>query len=124
MKSLTKTQKQQARFATKAIHAGNEPDPQTGSVSPPVYQTSTYAQQGVGDHKGYEYARTHNQTRERLEKNIAALEGAGHAIAFSSGMAATSAMASWEDRQSSMIFGSILWPPRMIRSLARPVSQT
>ena len=63
-------------FSTIAIHAGNEPDSATGAVSVPIYQTSTYAQEGLGKHKGYEYARTQNPTRAALEKNIAALEGA------------------------------------------------
>lgn len=75
-------------FATKAIHAGNEPDPTTGAVSVPIYQTSTYAQDGLGRHKGYEYARTQNPTRSALEKNIAELEGAKYGFAFASGMAA------------------------------------
>lgn len=75
-------------FATTAIHAGNEPDPTTGAVSVPIYQTSTYAQDGLGKHKGYEYARTQNPTRLALEKNIAALEGARFGYAFASGMAA------------------------------------
>lgn len=80
----------EAGFATRAIHAGLEPDPATGAVSPPVYQTSTYAQEEIGKHKGYEYARTQNPTRERLERSVAALEGATHGLAFASGMAATS----------------------------------
>jgi cystathionine gamma-lyase/cystathionine beta-lyase/cystathionine gamma-lyase/homocysteine desulfhydrase len=75
-------------FATKAIHAGNEPDTATGAVSVPIYQTSTYAQEGLGKHKGYEYARTQNPTRSALEKNIAALENARFGFAFASGMAA------------------------------------
>src|SRR5215471_17256115 len=77
-------------FATKAIHAGLEPDAATGAVSPPVYQTSTYAQEEIGSHKGYEYARTQNPTRERLERCVAELEGATHGLAYASGMAATS----------------------------------
>jgi cystathionine gamma-lyase len=77
-------------FATRAIHAGVEPDEKTGAVSPPVYQTSTYAQEEIGRHKGYEYARTQNPTRERLERSVAALEGATHGLAYASGMAATS----------------------------------
>lgn len=76
-------------FSTIAIHAGNEPDPTTGAVSVPIYQTSTYAQDGLGKHKGFEYARTQNPTRSALEKNIAALEGAKFGYAFASGMAAT-----------------------------------
>lgn len=79
-------------FSTTAIHAGNEPDPTTGAVSVPIYQTSTYAQDGLGRHKGYEYARTQNPTRSALEKNIAALEGAKHGFAFASGMSATDAV--------------------------------
>jgi cystathionine beta-lyase/cystathionine gamma-synthase len=75
-------------FATTAIHAGQEPDSATGAVSVPIYQTSTYAQEGLGRHKGFEYARTHNPTRFALEKNIAALEGGRFAYAFASGMAA------------------------------------
>jgi cystathionine beta-lyase/cystathionine gamma-synthase len=76
-------------FSTIAIHAGNEPDTATGAVSVPIYQTSTYAQDALGVHKGYEYARTQNPTRSALETNIAALEGAKFGYAFASGMAAT-----------------------------------
>jgi cystathionine beta-lyase/cystathionine gamma-synthase len=76
-------------FSTTAIHAGNEPDSATGAVSVPIYQTSTYAQEGLGKHKGFEYARTQNPTRLALEKNIAALEGAAFGFAFASGMSAT-----------------------------------
>lgn len=79
-------------FSTIAIHAGNDPDPTTGAVSVPIYQTSTYAQEGLGKHKGYEYARTQNPTRSALEKNIAALEGAKYGFAFASGMSATDAV--------------------------------
>src|SRR2546423_3626591 len=78
-------------FSTVAIHAGNEPDIATGAVSVPIYQTSTYAQDGLGKHKGYEYARTQNPTRGALEKNIAALENARFGFAFASGMAAIDA---------------------------------
>ncbi len=79
-------------FSTIAIHAGNEPDAATGAVSVPIYQTSTYAQEGLGKHKGFEYARTQNPTRLALEKNIAALEGAQYGFAFASGMSATDAV--------------------------------
>jgi cystathionine beta-lyase/cystathionine gamma-synthase len=79
-------------FATDCIHAGQEPDPTTGAVTVPIYQTSTYVQQGLGDHKGYEYARTHNLTRRSLERNLAALEGGTDAYCFASGMAATQAV--------------------------------
>jgi cystathionine gamma-lyase/cystathionine beta-lyase/cystathionine gamma-lyase/homocysteine desulfhydrase len=75
-------------FSTTAIHAGNEPDPSTGAVTVPIYQTSTYAQDGLGRNKGYEYARTHNPTRAAMEQNVAALEGAKYGFAFASGMAA------------------------------------
>ncbi|HKG22172.1 MAG TPA: cystathionine gamma-synthase [Blastocatellia bacterium] len=80
------------KFASKAIHAGNEPDPTTGAVTVPIYQTSTYAQESIGKHKGYEYARTQNPTRAALEQNLAALESARAGFAFASGMAATNAV--------------------------------
>jgi len=78
-------------FATIAVHAGNEVDPTTGAVSVPIYQTSTYAQDGLGKNKGFEYARTQNPTRSALERNIAALEGGKFGYAFASGMAAIDA---------------------------------
>src|SRR5918912_712076 len=79
-------------FSTTAIHAGNEPDPTTGAVTVPIYQTSTYQQEGLGRPRGgYEYARTQNPTRLALERNIAALEGARFGYAFASGMAAIDA---------------------------------
>ncbi len=81
-------------FDTLAVHAGAEPDELTGAVSPPIYQTSTYAQDGVGSpRRGYEYARSQNPTRERLERAIATLEGGRHGIAFASGSATTAAIA-------------------------------
>jgi cystathionine gamma-lyase len=79
-------------FSTRAIHAGQPPDPATGAVTVPIYQTSTFAQQGVGKHRGYEYARTGNPTRAALEQCIAALEGGAHGLAFASGMAAEAAI--------------------------------
>ena len=79
-------------FATDCIHAGQEPDPSTGAVTIPIFQTSTYVQEGLGRHKGYEYARTHNPTRRALEKNLAALEGGTDAYCFASGLAATHAV--------------------------------
>jgi cystathionine gamma-lyase/cystathionine beta-lyase/cystathionine gamma-lyase/homocysteine desulfhydrase len=79
-------------FSTTAIHAGNDPDTATGAVSVPIYQTSTYAQEGLGKNKGYEYARTQNPTRTALEKNIAALENAAFGYAFASGMSAIDAV--------------------------------
>jgi cystathionine gamma-lyase len=77
------------KFETKVIHAGIEPDPSTGAIMTPIFQTSTYVQDGPGNHKGYEYARTQNPTRHALEKNLAALENGKHAICFGSGLAAT-----------------------------------
>ncbi|HEY9286938.1 MAG TPA: cystathionine gamma-synthase [Candidatus Dormibacteraeota bacterium] len=79
-------------FSTRAIHAGQEPDPSTGAVTVPIYQTSTFAQEAIGKHRGYEYARTGNPTRAALETCIAALEGGAHGLAFASGMAAESAV--------------------------------
>ena len=76
------------KLATRAVHAGQVPDPRAGAVMPPIYQTSTYIQEGLGIHKGYEYARTANPTREALERNVAAMEGATHGFAFGSGLAA------------------------------------
>ncbi len=90
-------------FETLAIHAGQTPDPSTGAVCTPVYLTSTYAQTGVGVHKGYEYSRTDNPTRRALEENLAALEGAAHGICFASGCAATSAIAQWLGAGGHMI---------------------
>jgi cystathionine beta-lyase/cystathionine gamma-synthase len=83
-----------ARFPTLCIHAGQEPDPATGAIITPIYQTSTYVQDGLGRHKGYEYARTQNPTRAALEANVAALEGGAQGFAFASGMAAIGAVAS------------------------------
>ncbi|MFQ5739729.1 MAG: trans-sulfuration enzyme family protein [Acidobacteriota bacterium] len=79
-------------FSTDAIHAGQEPDPSTGAIIVPLYQTSTYVQEELGKHKGYEYARTQNPTRTALEANIAALEKGRHGISFASGMAAINAL--------------------------------
>jgi cystathionine beta-lyase/cystathionine gamma-synthase len=81
-------------FATDCIHAGQEPDPSTGAIVTPIFQTSTYVQQGIGQNKGYEYARTQNPTRRALEKNLAALEGGLDAYCYASGMAATDAVLS------------------------------
>ncbi len=80
------------KFGTKAIHAGVEPDPATGAIMTPVYQTSTYVQAAPGDHKGYEYGRTKNPTRTALEKSLAALENGKYGICFSSGLAAMDAV--------------------------------
>lgn len=79
-------------FATDAIHAGQEPDPATGAIIVPIYQTSTYVQEALGKNKGYEYARTSNPTRSALERNLASLEKGGFGFAFASGMAAINAL--------------------------------
>jgi cystathionine gamma-synthase len=84
---------QHMRFETAAIHAGQDPDPATGAAVVPIYQTSTYVQDSVGKHKGFEYSRTDNPTRRAVETCVAALEGADHGIAFASGMAATTTLA-------------------------------
>ena len=80
------------KFGTKTIHAGQEVDPTTGAIMMPIYQTSTYAQASPGDHKGYEYSRTGNPTRNALEKNLAALENGTHGLCFGSGLAAIDAI--------------------------------
>src|SRR5579862_9568241 len=82
-----------ARFSTVCLHAGQEPDPSTGAIVTPIYQTSTYVQDALGQHKGYEYARTQNPTRFALEGNVAAIEGGKAGFAFASGMAAIGAVA-------------------------------
>lgn len=84
--------KKKLGFATTAIHVGQEPDPSTGAVTVPIFATSTYVQEELGKHKGYEYARVSNPTRTRLEQNLAALEGGASAHVFASGMAATTAV--------------------------------
>jgi cystathionine beta-lyase/cystathionine gamma-synthase len=82
-----------ARFSTRCLHAGQDPDPSTGAIITPIYQTSTYVQEELGKHKGYEYARTQNPTREALERNIANIESGTAGFAFASGMAAIGAIA-------------------------------
>jgi cystathionine gamma-lyase len=90
-------------FGTRAIHAGQAPDPTTGAVMTPIYYTSTYAQQAPGVHKGFEYSRTHNLTRYALEANLASLEGGVGALCFASGLAATSTLLSLFDSGSHVI---------------------
>lgn len=80
------------KFGTKAIHAGVEPDPATGAIMTPIYQTSTYVQASPGDHKGYEYSRTHNPTRTALQNALAALENGKHGLCFATGMASIDAI--------------------------------
>src|ERR1700738_629756 len=82
-----------ARFSTVCLHAGQEPDPSPGAIITPIYQTSTYVQEALGKHKGFEYARTQNPTRMALERNIAAIESGKKGFAFASGMAAIGAIA-------------------------------
>jgi len=89
MKSRKRHSPDGMRFATRAIHAGQEPEPSTGAVTPPIFQTSTFAQSAPGVHKGYDYSRTDNPTRTALQQALASLESAKHALAFSSGMGAT-----------------------------------
>ncbi|HVM16770.1 MAG TPA: cystathionine gamma-synthase [Gaiellaceae bacterium] len=79
-------------FETRAIHVGQEPDPATGAVIPPIYQTSTYVQDAVGEHKGYDYSRVANPTRSALQEALASLENADHGVAFSSGLGATTTL--------------------------------
>src|SRR5438093_12492763 len=82
-----------ARFSTICLHAGQEPDPSTGAIITPIYQTSTYVQEALGRHKGFEYGRTQNPTRLALERNVAAIEAGVAGFAFASGMAAIGAIA-------------------------------
>src|SRR5436305_14258497 len=79
-------------FETRAIHAGQDPDPTTGAITTPIYQTSTYAQDAVGEHKGFDYSRAGNPTRTALETCLASLEGAEHGAAFGSGLAASTTL--------------------------------
>src|SRR6202166_890045 len=85
--------KANARFSTRCLHAGQEPDPSTGAIITPIYQTSTYVQEEFGKHKGFEYARTQNPTRMALERNVADIESGKAGFAFASGMAAIGAVA-------------------------------
>ena len=96
-------------FATRAIHSGQEPDPLTGAVTVPIYPTSTYVQQGIGEHKGYEYSRVSNPTRDRLETNLAALEGGVAAKVFASGMAAINAIFSMLKAGDHIVCGHDLY---------------
>ncbi len=106
-------------FATRAIHAGQEPDPLTGSVTVPIYPTSTYVQQGIGEHKGYEYSRVSNPTRTRLEENLAALENGVAARVFGSGMAAINAIVSLLKSGDHVVCGNDLYggTPRLFNQV-------
>ena len=99
----------QPGFATKAIHAGQYPDPETGAVSVPIYPTSTYVQQELGKNKGYEYARVSNPTRTRLEENLAALEGGIASRVFASGMAAINAICTMYKSGDHVVCGNDLY---------------
>jgi cystathionine gamma-lyase len=96
-------------FSTRAIHAGQDPDPATGATIVPIYQTSTYTQEAPGQHKGYEYSRTGNPTRTALEECVAALEGAGYGLAFASGLAATTAVMSLLSPGDHVVAGDDLY---------------
>ena len=106
-------------FATRAIHAGQEPDPLTGAVTVPIYPTSTYVQQGIGEHKGYEYSRVSNPTRTRLEENLAALEGGVASRVFGSGMAAIHAIMSLLKSGDHVVCGNDLYggTPRLFNQV-------
>jgi cystathionine gamma-lyase/cystathionine beta-lyase/cystathionine gamma-lyase/homocysteine desulfhydrase len=106
-------------FATRAIHCGQEPDPLTGAVTVPIYPTSTYVQQGIGEHKGYEYSRVSNPTRTRLEENLAALEGGVAAPVFASGMAAINAVVSLLKSGDHVVCGNDLYggTPRLFNQV-------
>ena len=101
--------KVKAGFATRAIHKGQEPEPATGAVTVPIYATSTYVQQEIGKHKGYEYARVSNPTRTALETNLASLEGGSSAHVFASGMAAINAIASMYKTGDHIVCGDNLY---------------
>jgi cystathionine gamma-lyase/cystathionine beta-lyase/cystathionine gamma-lyase/homocysteine desulfhydrase len=106
-------------FATRAIHSGQEPDPLTGAVTVPIYPTSTYVQQGIGENKGYEYSRVSNPTRARLEENLAALEGGVAARVFGSGMAAINAVATMLKSGDHVVCGNDLYggTPRLFNQV-------
>jgi cystathionine beta-lyase/cystathionine gamma-synthase len=101
--------KKRQGFATRAIHAGQQPDEETGAVAPPIYATSTYVQQEIGKHKGYEYARVSNPTRDRLEENLAALEGGLGSRVFASGMAAINALCTMYKSGDHVVCGNNLY---------------
>ena len=111
--------KKEPGFATRAIHHGQEPDPLTGAVTVPIYPTSTYVQQGIGEHKGYEYSRVSNPTRARLEENLATLEGAVAARVFGSGMAAINAIVSMLKSGDHVVCGNDLYggTPRLFNNV-------
>jgi cystathionine beta-lyase/cystathionine gamma-synthase len=109
----------QTGFATRAIHVGQEPDELTGAVAPPIFATSTFVQQEIGKHKGYEYSRVSNPTRTRLEQNLAALEGGVAARVFASGMAAINAIVSMLKSGDHVVCGNDLYggTPRLFNQV-------
>src|SRR5499433_2737739 len=111
--------KNEKGFATKAIHTGQEPDPSTGSVTVPIFATSTYVQEELGKHKGYEYARVSNPTRTRLEENLAALEGGMASRVFASGMAAINAICTMLRSGDHVVCGNNLYGgvPRLFNQI-------
>jgi len=111
--------KNRAGFATRAIHDGQQADPLTGAVNVPIYLTSTYVQQGIGENKGYEYSRVSNPTRDRLEENLASLEGGVAARVFGSGMAAINAIASMLKAGDHVVCGDDLYggTPRLFNQV-------
>ena len=117
--NLRMTKKRQISFATRAIHDGQEPDPLTGAVNVPIYLSSTYVQQGIGENKGYEYSRVSNPTRSRLEQNLASLEGGVAAKVFASGMAAINAVASLLKSGDHVVCGNDLYggTPRLFNQV-------
>src|ERR1700757_1344043 len=108
-----------AGFATRAIHVGQEPDELTGAVAPPIFATSTFVQQEIGKHKGYEYARVSNPTRDRLEQNLAVLEGGIGGKVFGSGMAAINAIATMLKAGDHVVCGHNLYggTPRLFNQV-------
>jgi cystathionine gamma-lyase len=101
--------KSKLHLATRAIHAGQQPDPSTGAIMTPIYATSTYVQRSPGEHKGWEYSRSHNPTRDAYEKCIADLEGGIRGFAFASGMAATSTVLELLDSGDHVVAGDDLY---------------
>jgi cystathionine beta-lyase/cystathionine gamma-synthase len=111
-------------LATRAVHAGQVADPLAGAIMPPIYQTSTYRQDALGEpHNGYEYARTRNPTREALERNVAALEGGQHGFAFGSGLAALDTVLKLLKAGDHVVSGDNLYggSHRMMERIFRPL---
>jgi cystathionine gamma-synthase len=123
MAAMPDTEEREPSFDTLAVHAGAEPDELTGAVAPPIYQTSTFQQEAVGrPRNGYEYARSQNPTRERLERAMCVLEGGRHGIAFASGSAATAAIAELADPGEEIVVGDDLYGGtyRYLEKVRRP----